>query len=64
MTKEKHFCDRCKKKDAIQGIRLPVREEKFWFCRDCLLLVMEVFLRWIEAPRWEKVLWDFEKRLK
>jgi hypothetical protein len=64
MTKENHICCRCKKKEAIKGILLPVREEKFWLCKDCLLLVMELLLRWLETPKWDKVLWEFERKLR
>lgn len=64
MTKEKHYCCRCKKKEAITSIRLPIQEEEFWLCRDCIILMMELFLRWMEVPKWDKVLWDFEKGLK
>jgi late competence protein required for DNA uptake (superfamily II DNA/RNA helicase) len=64
MTNEKHICCRCKKAEAIDKIILPVREEEFWLCRECLLMVMELVLRWMDVPRWNKVLWDYEKELK
>jgi len=63
MTIEKHICCRCKKKEAIKGLQLPIQKEKFWLCKDCLLLVMELFIRWLGVPRWDRVLWEFEKEL-
>jgi hypothetical protein len=58
------ICCRCKKNKAVIGLALPVREEKFWVCEECILLIMELLLKWLEIPRWDKILWNFEMELK
>ena len=59
-----NICNRCYDINAEYEIEVPFQEEKIPLCKDCYLLVWELFGKWLNIRGWHSKLLKLEDKLE
>jgi hypothetical protein len=61
MLKLRKKCSRCGEK-AIRKWDIPFNKDEYFVCQDCLILLLELNLRWLKEHDWHNKILAYEAK--